>query len=371
MKKHLLSFAVMLSATLFTACINTDNTPNRYIVPVANGVYVIESGNVDKGIPGSLTSYSYSSKTTTNGINGASLGNGVLNDVMRYGNRTYIVADDENSVFVIDAKTLTMKHRINMINLLGDQGAHPRRITANGENIYVSTYGGCVAVIDTVNFSLVKKYEVGSCPESVLISNGYLYVANSDYGLGNASISIINLATDESKEITNENIRNPQELAIAGTDIYYLDWGQYGPEPDYAQEHAGVYCYSMSEDKAAQIIPDATGMACYGTSIITYNNANGVEKTTYSIYDIRTPSIIKTFEPEGIESPAAIAIDPLTNYLFIASNHKQDGEQYGDYNSNGYVVFYDLTSMGRLGSFNCGIGPVRIAFNNSIEEVEF
>lgn len=78
-------------------------------------------------------------------------------------------------------------------------------------------------------FQKKDEYKAGPYPEGVAVNRGYLYVANSDYGNGNASISVINLSTKATTEIKNENIRNPQEIAVAGSDIYYLDWGAYGP----------------------------------------------------------------------------------------------------------------------------------------------
>lgn len=377
MKKYLLGIAVMLSATLFTACLDNDNTPNKYYIPVSNGVYVVGSGNSASGIPGNLTYYDNVTKSATkdifNKLNGFSLGNGTVNDAMRFGDKTYVVSSDENSVIVTDAK-MHFLHRIDLTapTMLGEKGVNPRRITASDNKIYVSTYGGCVAAIDTASYTMTKKYDVGSYPEGIMVSNGYLFVANSDYALNNnASISIVDLSTGTTETVTNENIRNPQEIAVAGAYIYYLDWGHFGEAPDYIQEHAGVYRYNIYDKKVECIIPNATGMTCYGTAIYTFNNATGVKETTYTIYDNRTGS--KTnFVAEGIESPAAIAIDPLTNYLYIASYRKPSGSQYAESSADGYVVFYDNSnSMKRVGSFDCGVGPTRLAFNISIEEVEY
>ena len=378
MKKYLLGFAVMLSATLFTACMDNDNTPNKYYIPVSNGVYVVGSGNSASSIPGNLTYYDNVTKSATKNIfskvNGFSLGNGTVNDAMRFGDKIYVVSSDENSVIVADAKTLRFLHRIELTDpkMLGEKGVTPRRITASDNKIYVSTYGGCVAAIDTASYILTKKYDVGSYPEGLMVSNGYLFVANSDYALNNsASISIVDLSTGTTETITNEDIRNPQEIAVAGSYIYYLDWGQYGEAPDYIQEHAGVYRYNIYDKKIECVIPDATGMTCYGTAIYTFNNATGVKETTYTVYDIRS-GIKSNFVAEGIESPAAIAIDPLTNHLYIASYRKPSGSQYAESSSDGYVVFYDNSnSMKRVGSFECGVGPTRLAFNISIEEVEY
>lgn len=374
MKKQVFSFSVMLSATLFTACMDTDSGTNSYPVAIANGVYVVGTGSEVEGKPSCLTYYNYETKFSTKDVfsqnNGITLGHGVLNDALRYGDKTYIVSDGENTVFVTDAKTMKIKEIIDMTDLLGNKGMHPRRIAAYDGKVYVSTYGGCVAAIDTVNYALAGTYEVGSYPEGLVVLNDHLVVANSDYGNGKASISIIDMKGNTKETITDENIRNPQEIAIAGSNIYYLDYGQYGDGPDYIQYHAGVYRYDMYNKISERIIADATGMACYGTSIVTYNNANGVEETTYSIYDIQTRST-KTFELEGIDIPAAIAIDPVSGNLIVASNHLIPGTSYADYSKDGYVIIYDFATKKKKESFGCGVGLVRIAFNNSIKFIEY
>ena len=239
MKKFLFSFAVIMSTTLFTACNNDSNGSHEYVVPVSDGVYVVCSGNSGSTIPGSLTYYDYSTQKATQKAYSAANGGATLgmtvNDALRYGDKFYIVVDGENSLFVTNAKTLKLIQRIDLTSesMLGEaDGVSPRRIAAYDNKIYVSTFGGYVAAIDTVTFSLNKKYKVGSYPEGVTISNGYMFVANSDYGNGNASISMIDLTTGTEQTLRNENIRNPQEIAVAGSDIYFLDFGQYGPAPD-------------------------------------------------------------------------------------------------------------------------------------------
>ncbi len=374
MKKYLLSFTVLMSATLFTACNNdSDNSPKTYPVAVTNGVFVVGSGNQSSGKNGSLTYYDYTTKSATkdifSSVNGLSLGM-TANDALRYGDKVYVVVDGENSVFVLNAKNMQLINRINLAGatMLGEtDGVSPRRITADEDKIYVSTYGGYVAAIDTVNFALAAKYQAGSYPEGVMVDDGFLYVANSDYGYGNASITVINLKTKETRTISDENIRNPQEIAVAGSDIYYLDWGQYGPAPDYAQEHAGVYRISSTGVKL--LIPNATGMTCYGTKIYTFNDVYGSsEGITYSCYDI-TSDILIPLNLKDIDSPAAMGVDPITDYLFVASRKLEGG--YPSYTTDGYVNFYDTTKYEKKGSFTCGVGPTRIAFNFGVRYITY
>ena len=381
MKKYLLSLAV-LSVALFSAC-NEDNEKQQYEIPVSKGAYVVGSGNTGSGIPGNLTYYDYTTRKATPDAFGAANSGMKLgmtaNDAMCYGEKFYIVVDGENTVFVTNAKTLKVIRKIDMTAsaMLGTDGAHPRRITAEGDKIYVSSYGGYVAAIDTLNFSLVDKYKTGPYPEGICVVNGTLLVANSDYGNGNASISMIDTTTKTEKVLKHENIRNPQDIAVDGTGIYFLDYGQYGDAPTYAQKNAGVYRISGTDTdnfSVTKVIADATGMACAGTKIYTFNApyAYGVTNpVTYSVYDTQT-GMTSSVSPADIESPAAIGVDPLTGDLFIASYHMVTSEYgtYADYSSNGYVNVYD-SSFNKKGTFDCGVGPQRIAFNFTTETIEY
>ena len=371
--KKMLNLAVMLlGVALFTACEKDDNEDHGSVpVFVNSGVYVVCSGSMSSGINGALSYFEYATKKSTVNIfkdsNGRELGL-TANDALRYGDKMYIVVDGENCVFVTNAKTMKLLHTIKTTDatMLGEQGGKsPRRIASYNGNIYVSTFGGYVAAIDTINFALQKKYQVGSYPEGVAISSsGIMYVANSDYGYGNASISKVNLATGEATDLKDENIRNPQTIAVYGTGFYFLDYGVYGPAPDYAQEHAGVYRYSNGV--VTQVVPNATGMAAYDQIILTYNTPYGGAGVSYSMYDV-TSGQLSSYQPKDIEYPAAIEIDPVTGYVIIASYKMVTSEwgTYPDYTSNGYVNVYANDFNTVSATFECGVSPTRIVLNPS------
>ena len=379
MKKHVLKLAVMLmSIACFTACSDSDSDTPTTPVYVSNGFYLVCSGNTSSGIDGCLTYFDYSAG---NGIvdafkaaNGKSLGQ-TVNDAFHYGNKLYIVVDGEHKVFVTNVKDFKLIGTIDMTagTMLGEQdGAHPRRITANEGNIYVSTYGGYVAAIDTINFALKQKYKAGSYPEGIAVHDGYLYVANSDYGMGaNPSISKINLTTGADTPFVNENIRNPQEIAVAGTFIYYLDFGQYGPAPTYAQENAGVYRIDNT-GKVMCVVPNATAMATSTYDIYTINAPYGQGDVSYSVYNIQTGSR-KSFTPANVESPACIGVDPVTQNVMIASYHmmQTDWGPFADYSNGGYVNIYDPTVTTTVKTFNCGVGPQRFSYNLDVKYVPY
>ena len=118
MKKHLLSFAVMMmGAALFTACSDSDDEKTTHPIAVTDGFYVVCSGNTSSSINGSLTYFDYASlKATPNAfemVNGKSLGM-TVNDAVRYGDKLYVVVDGEHKVFVTDANTLKLINTIDM-----------------------------------------------------------------------------------------------------------------------------------------------------------------------------------------------------------------------------------------------------------------
>ena len=178
MKKVILSFAVLLmGCAMFTACgDDDDNTPvtppvnpadttktdtvpptdttKADTVAYSNGVFIVGSGNQYNKINGSLTYFDYAKGTATTNlfkeVNGRELGV-TANDGLVYGSKMYIAVDGENVVEVMDATTCKSLRQISTTTLMGEaEGVNPRRIVAKDGCIFVSTYGGYVAVIDTV-----------------------------------------------------------------------------------------------------------------------------------------------------------------------------------------------------------------------------
>lgn len=371
MKKILFNLIVMaLGTTLLTGCLSDDKNdqPAEYVV--TNGALIVNNGNSSNSIDGSLTFLDYESGSARQNVfknaNGESLG-GTPNSVMCYGNKVYVAGSDENAVFVLDKKTFKLIERISTTDEMGEaEGVMPRSLTAYDKNVYVSTYGGYVGVIDTLDLSVRNMYKVGSYPEGMAIGTKdnlvYLYVANSDYGNGNGSISVVNLSSGSVSEI--KGVRNPQELAVAGDNIFVLDWGYYDESESWVQKEAGVYL--INGNNVQKIIPDATGMAAAGYNIVTFNAPyDSSKKVSYSIFNVAYGSL-STFTLSGdganrIESPAAISVDPNTGYVLIASRKMNPDTGYPDYSAPGFINMY--TGNGEyVKTFDTGVEPHQITF---------
>ncbi len=396
MNKYLLSLAVMaMGATLLTGCLGDDSkgsdTPAE--IPVTKGVFIINNGSSYQSIDGSLTYINYATMTPSaqqnvyQKVNKRSLG-GTPNDVLVYGQKVYIVGFDENIIFVLDARNSEELKKVSTIDLLGEaDGKGPRRLAAFDGKVYFTTYGngdkGSVAAIDTTSFALQKQYQVGSYPEGLAFGIDdanivTLYVANSDYGKGNGSISKIDITSGNVTNTEFEKVKNPQEIAVETTgNLYVLDYGHY-VEASKTQLDAGVY--KISGNSVSLVVPNATGMAVYGPFIYTFNDPYGsTTGPSYSVYDISSNSAAKLNlsgdSDHSIVSPAAIAVDPITGNIFIASRQKDPDTGYPAY-LPGFVNVYQGYGLNAnpgqfVESFQTGVEPHKIEFVHGTAKIQF
>jgi hypothetical protein len=377
MKKYLLSFAVLLmGCSLFTACDDDENEKKpgeeqpseKTAVDVSNGVFVVCSGNMQSSINGSLTYFDYATqKTTANlfkDVNKRELGV-TANDGLVYGTKLYVVVDGENTVEVMDAQTCKSIATISTTQLMGDKdGVSPRHIVANAGNIFVSTFGGYVAVIDTVDYKLVRKMEAGSYPEGMAFSGKMLFVANSNYGLGeNPSVSVLNSETGvKMSDLTDDLINNPTALVADGYTLYILCGDTYDPQTWAVKKKGGLRKYTMGKDAKVEEVNDA-GLIAGGDGCIYYV-LSPYYQPQFMVMDLKTGES-KTFTTEGVDIPNAMGVDPVTGDLVIVSYKNNPETGYGDYLAPGYGVRYDKTGK-KLGQFETGVGPAAVFFNKGV-----
>ncbi len=382
MKKGFLSFAVLLmGCAMFTACGDDDdnnpvnppvnpNEPTKVdTVAYSDGVFVVGSGNQYYNINGCLTYYDYSDGIVNTNffkeVNGRELGV-TANDGLVYGSKMYLVVDGENTIEVMDAKTCKSLKQISTTQLMGEkEGVSPRHIVANNGYIYVSTYGGYVAAIDTVGYSLKYKAEAGSYPEGMAMSGKMLFVANCSYGNGeNPSISIFNSETGaKMTDLEDSLINNPTTLVADGYTLYILCGDTYGPAPDYAMLQAGgLRKYTMGQGAKVEKVNDAGLIAASGQTL--YYVLSPYYMPQFMVMDLATGES-KTFTTEGVDIPNAMGVDPITGDLVIASYKNNPETGYGDYSAPGYAVRYDKTGK-KLGQFETGIGPTAVFFNTGV-----
>lgn len=377
MKKYLLGLAVLLMGTaVMTSCDPSEDYPETYLQAYSTGAYVVNSGNMYSNIESSLTAIDYASSTATQNVfmtaNGRSLGN-TANDGIVYGNKIYLAVDKENTIEVIDKTTKKSIKQIKTTELLGNaEGAEPRHIIAGGGKVYFTTYGGYVAAVDTTSFALQKKWQVGSYPEGLVIGNGNIYVANSNYAAGGGNISCINLSNDNVETKNIEGVNNPTGIYYAAGLLYVLENPVYGPAPDYAATgENSLRTVNFAESKS-QKVADGNYAVCVTPGATTRMN---VARPYFFVLNAPyggTPSVsvlaAGSTQPQAVTlsempvSPCGIFADPLNGHIFVLS-YKLGDNGYVDYNGNGYVVEYSAGQ--KLHEYETGVGSCAMFFDSA------
>ena len=380
MKKYLLGLAVLLMGTaVMTSCSDDNDGPETYLQEYSTGAYVVNSGNMGNKIESSLTAIDYASSTATQNVfkaaNGRPLGN-TANDGIVYGNKIYLAVDQSNTIEVIDKKTKQSIKQVKTTELLGNaEGIEPRHIIADGGKVYFTTYGGYVAAVDTTDFALQKKWQVGNYPEGLVIGNGNLYVANSNYGAGGGNISCINLSNDNVETKNIEGVNNPTSIYYAAGLLYVLDNQYYDASWNAYGENA-LRTVSFAEGKS-QKVADGNYAACVTTGAATTARTS-VEVVRPYFFVLNAPygdtPSVSVFaagitQPQALAlsempvSPCGIFVDPLNGHIFVLSYRLGDSG-YADYSGNGYVVEYDSTGQ-KLHEYETGVGSCAMFFDSA------
>ena len=368
-----------MGTAVMTSCSDDNDGPETYLQEYSTGAYVVNSGNMYNKIESSLTAIDYASSTATQNVfkaaNGRTLGN-TANDGIVYGNKIYLAVDQSNTIEVIDKTTKKSIKQINTTELLGKaEGADPRHIIADGGKVYFTTYGGYVAAVDTTDFALQKKWQVGSYPEGLVIGNGNLYVANSNYGAGGGNISCINLSNDNVETKNIEGVNNPTSIYYAAGLLYVLD-NQYYDASYNAYGENSLRTVEFAEGKS-QKVADGNYAACVTTGAATTARTS-VEEVRPHFFVLNapyggTPSVsvfvagITQPQPMTLSempvSPCGIFADPLNGHIFVLSYRLGDSG-YADYNGNGYVVEYDSAGQ-KLHEYETGVGSCAMFFDSA------
>ncbi len=368
MKKYLASLMVLLIGVVtFTSC-NDDNSTSYRRVTYSNGAYIVNAGS-GSTIAGSISFVNYTDNSVISDYftqaNGKSVGF-MPNDGIVYGNKIYIVVDKENLIWVLDKKSFKEITHISTTKLMGDnEGTEPRHIIAGGGHVFFTTYGkdeGYVGEIDTTNYNLVQSYKVGKKPECLIGYQNMIYVANSDWGYGDASISAINLADNTISTNAIEGVANPQKIFIANNNLY-VDNTSYDANWNVNGEIRLVDLSSKTSTKVAD--GKCAAINSNGYFYMVNNTDN-----SYSVYNTNTKiSSSITFTGETPTYPCCINIDPITGHIFILSNVKNNDTGYIDYNANCLLYEYD-SNNNYLRKYEVGLNPTTVFFDAGYSIVE-
>lgn len=377
MKKYL-SFAALAACAMFsmTSCDDKDETPELIPVQTSEGVFVLNSGNQSSKIDGSLTYYDYATGTATQKVykaaNDKSLGVTIPGAVV-YGSKIYIVGSVENTVFIADRKTL--KEIATVKTEVEGTGVKGRHICAGEGKVFVATYNNAVLAIDTLTNKVCNTFKSGDYSDGICYSNGYLYTGDTDYGRygkethGTPSVSKINVATGETKIITNDAFRNPTDIVCVDGRIFVQDKGYYGGA-DGGQIEQNLFELD-AEGNIIKTICAASTICASNDKIYVINYPyKSKEAPQYNVYDVKTGTLSKFCDGSEVLYPNLISVDPVKNIVYISSYQLKSGTTSADYKVDGFIAMYDAKTGAFIKTFDCGVGGGAVVPNTYTEIIK-
>lgn len=154
------------------------------------------------------------------------------NEMLRYGNKIYVVVNVSSTIEVLDAITGNSIKQISM--QANGNSKQPRSIRFFGSKAFISCFDGFVDVMDTATFQIESRIPVGLNPDQMTISGQYLFVSNSG-GLNapvmDSTISVIDLIAKS--ELTKIVVgKNPGSIVTDYEgDVYVVTRGNYSTIP--------------------------------------------------------------------------------------------------------------------------------------------
>ncbi len=369
MKKKFLNgfLAAMLSFSLFS-CSDSKDEPNPEppVNPVPTktaGAYVLNQGQLDMGVEGSLSFIDFADLSVENNlfqkVNNRSLGNTPQCGV-RYGSKLYLGIYESNTIEVVNASDFKS---IKQIKLTPEAtGSKPRAMVTDKGKVYVTMFDGYVARLDTLTLDIDARVKVGPNPETPAILNNRLYVPNSDgmnYPDYGTTASIIDLSSFTVVSTVTVPMNPDTFLSINGH-LYLLAKGNYAelnsslyeidPEIDTLQK--------TDPEAGSEFIVNATIVGAGPNEIAYINVPFNKPDRDFGTFNV-TSGKFTTWEASEVEYPNYISIDPTTGNILVGS-YIMDGP-YPSYVAPGYVAMYD-SSLSFIKKFGVGSGPSYIFF---------
>ena len=274
--------------------------------------------------------------------NGRGLGD-TAQDMIVYGNKMYIAMYGESTIEVTDLFAKSIKQ----IKMEGQ----PRGLASDGGKVYISSYDGYVARLDTASLEIDAKEKVGRNPEQLTVSNHKLYVANSGGMDSNTEIgydktvSVVDLVTfKEEKKI--DVVVNPVSITADEQGyVYVISMGNYGDIPNTFQR-IDTKDYSVSTIEGC---PNATEMTYGNGKLYMFYFQWGAPAPTYITYDTKAQTVGGSFITDGTEVKQPYKISVAGTKVFLSES---------DYKNNG--DFYGFEESGKLfNKFPVGLNPMK------------
>jgi hypothetical protein len=343
---------LFISIVILSAC-NSDDDTLAPLVPLGDyekGILVSNEGPFGTGT-GTISfiseDFSNVEQSIYKGVNNSDLGN-IVQSIGFYGDLAYIVVNNSQHIKVVN------RYTFNEVVTISTGLNNPRFFVAVGDTGYVTNWGDTavttddfVAVIDLLTNTISSTIPVALGPEKIVANGDTVYVAHQGaYGQNNLVSVISATGNNVVKEITVGDV--PNSLVLSESSLFVL----CGGNPSFTGVETGgsLVTISLSSNEVSRTLPfgatDHPSLLSLDGSNMYFGLNGGVYQMGTSASSLPETSIISVFF-----------------YGMRAHNGLLYVTDAGDFASDGTLKVFDLMSNLEIHTFDVGIIPGGIYFN--------
>ncbi len=331
----------LLAIALIVVAVSCKKTNNGTAVKITSGVFELNQGGFGSN-NSSLTYFDFGTGIASpfyfESVNGFGFGD-TGDDAIIYGGKMYIVVNGSGYVRVASATTAQSIDSISFIN--AGVNRNPQNIVAYKNKVFVSSFDGTVAVIDTTSLAIEQFIVVGLNPAQMAIYGTNLYVSNSG-GISpgyDSTVSVIDLNThiQTGKIVVGTN---PGSIAVDNSgNLFVSCTGNYSNiGSTIVKVAAGTNALTISDDTAGII-------RYYNNNLYVTGGYNGIAKVrVLSTTDL---SVVKSnFVADGtpVIFPYGLDIDNATGDVYVGDAVSASDGEVECFDKNGNKKFTFNTS---------------------------
>ncbi|WP_299002382.1 YncE family protein [uncultured Tenacibaculum sp.] len=342
---------LFLGGILFTSC-SDDPTPSLPKGDYEDGILI--SGEGTTAVSGSVSFVSNDLSIVENTIykkvNNAEFGE-YVQSIAFDDDRAYIVADNQNTVTVVD------RYTFDKAGTITTGLSTPRYMTVVGNKGYVTNWGATdndnddfVAIVDLNSLVVEEKVEVALGPERIIAKDGKLYVSHLGAFGSNNKVVVIDIATKSVvKEITVKD--NPDELYLDSLgNLVVLSAGKAAWTGD--ETIAAIsFINTASNEVVSELVfnegEHPSQMVLEGNDIY-YNLGNSIYKT-----DVNATTL-PAFELFTTDAGYLYGLGVRNNEIFVLD---------ANFSGNSKLNIYDLSAKTKKDTKEVALGASKIYFN--------
>ncbi len=357
-KSNRLVVLFLASFISVTSCKKAENPqPGTTATTFAAGIFITNEGPYGSGT-GTVSFYNRSTKAVQNDIfasvNNRPLGNIVQSMAVNNG-KGYLVVNNAGKVEVV---TVDDFKSVGVITGL----TQPRYFLAiDNTKGYVSQWGSVsssIAVVNLSNNTVTKKIPTGSGAERMVKVGTKVFVINSGGNSTDNSITVIDSQTDNALTFTVGDSPNSIQLDT-NNKLWVLCGGKKVYDTNYAidttQSTVGRLLRIDPTSNAIEFSVSFNSKSLSPSHLVLNTTKNKLYYTYSSqVYNFDIASTTLNTTSLISKNFYGMDIDPVSGYLY--------GSDPLDYQKNGYVYRYNLTTAAKVDSFQVGVIPGNFYF---------